>query len=88
MSRLIYVAAGRAAAAAIAAAPHLTGPARRPPLHVMVASCARELIVDALKRSNGNLSAAGRALGVSPRMMNYNIKRYGITPEWYRQNAD
>ena len=63
-------------------------PDGHPPLHVMVASYARELIVDALKRNNGNLSAAGRALGVSPRMMNYNIKRYGITPEWYRQNAD
>lgn len=56
------------------------------PLPVMVASYARELIVDALKRSHGNLSAAGRALGVSPRMMNYNVKRYGITPEWYRQD--
>ena len=63
-------------------------PDGHPPLHVMVASYARELIVDALKRNNGNLSAAGRALGVSPRMMNYNIKRYGITPEWYRQSTD
>ncbi len=59
-------------------------PTDHAPLAVMVASYARELIVDALKRAHGNRSAAGRALGVSPRMMNYNIRRYGITPEWYR----
>lgn len=62
-------------------------PPRHAPLRVMVASYERELIVDALKRSGGNLSAAGRALGVSPRMMVYKIRRHGITPAWYRREG-
>ena len=53
------------------------------PLAVMVNSYERELLVEALKRSKGNLSAAGRQLGVSPRMMHYKIGRFGIHPEWY-----
>ena len=31
-----------------------------------------------LRRHGGNRSAAGRDLGVSPRMMNYRLKRLGI----------
>jgi Nif-specific regulatory protein len=50
-------------------------------LDVMVASYERELIVEAIKRNKGNLSAAGRELGVSPRMMHYRINKLGITPE-------
>ena len=53
------------------------------PLSVLLDSYERELLVDALKRNNGNLSAAGRALGVSPRMMHYKVHRLGITPAWY-----
>lgn len=34
--------------------------------------------MDALKRHDGNRSAAGRELGVSPRMMNYRLTRAGI----------
>ena len=32
----------------------------------------------ALKRHDGNRSAAGRELGVSPRMMNYRLNKVGI----------
>lgn len=53
------------------------------PLAVMVSSYERELLVEALKQSKGNLSAAGRQLGVSPRMMHYKVKRFDIHPEWY-----
>ena len=53
------------------------------PLAVMVGSYERELLVEALKQSKGNLSAAGRQLGVSPRMMHYKVNRFGIHPEWY-----
>lgn len=54
------------------------------PLHTLVGDYARSLIEEALRRTRGNLAAAGRLLGVSPRMMNYNVKRYGITPALYR----
>lgn len=58
-------------------------PSGHAPLSVLLDSYERELLVDALKRSGGNLSAAGRALGVSPRMMHYKVRRLGITPAWY-----
>lgn len=46
-------------------------------------SYERELIVEALKRNSGNMSAAARDLGLSPRVIHYKIGRLGITPEWY-----
>lgn len=48
------------------------------PLDVMMNNYERELITEAIKRHNGNLSAAGRELGVSPRMMNYRMNKLGI----------
>ncbi len=38
----------------------------------------RRLLEDALKRHGGNQSAAGRELGVSPRMMVYKLRKAGI----------
>ena len=38
----------------------------------------KRLIEDALKRHNGNQSAAGRELGISPRMMCYRMKKVGV----------
>ncbi len=52
-------------------------------LETMVNSYERELIVESLKRNNGNMSAAGRDLGLSPRVMHYKIHKLGITVEWY-----
>lgn len=51
--------------------------------NVLVDSYERELIVEALKRNSGNMSAAARSLGLSPRVIHYKIGRLGITPEWY-----
>ena len=48
------------------------------PLDVMMNNYERELITEAIKRNNGNLSAAGRELGVSPRMMNYRMNKLGL----------
>jgi Nif-specific regulatory protein len=48
------------------------------PLDVMMNNYEREIITEAIKRNNGNLSAAGRDLGVSPRMMNYRMNKLGI----------
>lgn len=55
------------------------------PFNTLVASFERELIVDALKRNNGNMSAAARDLGLSPRVIHYKINQHGVTPEWYKQ---
>lgn len=52
--------------------------------NTMVDSFERELIVEALKRNNGNMSAAARDLDLSPRVIHYKIGRLGITPEWYQ----
>jgi len=47
-------------------------------LDEQVAAFEKRVLEDALKRHGGNRSAAGRELGVSPRMMNYRINRAGI----------
>jgi len=43
-----------------------------------VAAFEKRILTETLKRHNGNRSAAGRELGVSPRMMNYRLTRAGI----------
>lgn len=48
------------------------------PLSVMLLNYEREIITDAVKRNNGNLSSAGRSLGISPRMMNYRMNKLGL----------
>ncbi len=56
--------------------------------NILVNSYERELIVEALKRNRGNMSAAARDLGLSPRVIHYKINRLGITPEWYITGPD
>ena len=51
-----------------------------------VASYERELIVEALKRNNGKMSAAAAELGISPRVIHYKIHLHGISPEWYKKS--
>jgi Nif-specific regulatory protein len=48
------------------------------PLEVMMDNYEREIITEAIKRNDGNISAAGRDLGVSPRMMNYRMNKLGL----------
>lgn len=62
---------------------NLTSPEGDASMDVLVASYERELLVEALKRNNGNMSATGRELGISPRMMHYRINKLGIKTEWY-----
>ena len=38
----------------------------------------KDLIIDALKRSRGNISAAGRELGLGERVVRYKIIQLGI----------
>ncbi len=48
-------------------------------LDEQLAAVERRILENALRRHDGNRSAAGRELGVSPRMMNYRLKRAGIS---------
>ena len=45
----------------------------------------RDLIVDALKRTNGNLTAASRDLGSTPRIITYKVKELRIDYRRYRR---
>ena len=47
-------------------------------LEAKLAAYERRVLEDALRRHGGNRSAAGRELGVSPRMMNYRHNKLGI----------
>ena len=48
-------------------------------LEQLMANCERGFLTDAIERHHGNLSAAGRELGLSPRMMNYRMNRLGLS---------
>ena len=62
-----------------AAGEHSVPHPARGTLDEMLAHCEREFLTDAIDRHNGNLSAAGRELGLSPRMMNYRMNRLGLS---------
>lgn len=44
-------------------------------LEAMLAGYEREILTETIRRNKGNLSAAGRELGISPRMMNYRMNK-------------
>jgi Nif-specific regulatory protein len=46
---------------------------------------ARDLIVDALKRCNGNLAATARDLGTTARIIRYKVKELDIDYRRYRR---
>jgi Nif-specific regulatory protein len=52
--------------------------ARHGTLRVRVDLLERDMIMDALKCTHGNVSAAARQLGITPRMVRYKIKRLKI----------
>ena len=47
----------------------------------------RDILVDALKRCNGNLTATARDLGSTPRIINYKVKELGIDYGRYRRKG-
>ncbi|NOZ22646.1 MAG: nif-specific transcriptional activator NifA [Planctomycetes bacterium] len=47
----------------------------------------RELILDALKSSRGNMAKAARALGVTERIMGLRVNKHGIDPKRFRTGA-
>ena len=48
----------------------------------------RDLIIDALKRCNGNLAAAARDLGTTARIIRYEVKELGIDSKRYYKKKD
>ncbi len=54
------------------------GPAERGTLKGMIAGIEKEIIVEELKRSKGNMSQAARALGITERIMGLRVEKYGI----------
>jgi len=44
----------------------------------------RELLIDALKSSRGNMRQAAKALETTERIFGYKVKKYGISPKQYR----
>jgi Nif-specific regulatory protein len=45
----------------------------------------REMVVEELKHSRGNMAKAARALGITERMMGIRVSKYGIDPGRFRQ---
>ena len=58
--------------------PGPAGPPSAASLKAHTASLERDLIVDALKRADGNVLAASRELGISDRMLRYKIEKLGV----------
>ena len=62
----------------IAESPYETEEAPEATMADKVAAYERKLLEEALSKHGGNQSAAGRELGISPRMMCYKMKKAGI----------
>ena len=58
--------------------PYGSGDGAHETLAEKLAAYERRVLEEAIRRHNGNRSAAGRQLGVSPRMMNYRLSKLGI----------
>jgi len=54
------------------------------PLQAVLDNVEREMILDALKSSRGNMAKAARALGISERLMGLRIKKIGVDPQRFR----
>lgn len=52
---------------------------------VLVANFEKDLIIDALKETHGNQSAAAQLLGTTKRIIQYKIKKYGIDPKRFKK---
>jgi Nif-specific regulatory protein len=52
-------------------------------LRYLVDCYERDLIRDALKSSRGNIASAARALGSTPRIIGYKVKKYEVDPKRY-----
>jgi len=55
-------------------------------LEQRVALFERDIIVDALKRTNGNMAEAARDLGTTARIIRYKISKLGIDPKRFKRS--
>jgi len=53
-------------------------------LEMMMSSYEREIIVEALKSTRGNMARAARLLGTTARIFTYRVNRLDIAPRQYR----
>jgi len=56
-------------------------------LNESVANLEREMIVDALKKTRGNMAAAARLLAATERILRYKARKYGIRRQTFRVPA-
>jgi Nif-specific regulatory protein len=61
-----------------------SGTAVRGALEAQVEEFEKNIVLDALKSSRGNMAAAARALGITERIMGLRVRRYGIDPRRFR----
>ncbi|WP_461834808.1 sigma-54 interaction domain-containing protein, partial [Desulfothermus sp.] len=52
---------------------------------ILVANFEKDLIIDALKETNGNQSSAAKILGTTKRIIQYKIKKYAIDPKRFKK---
>jgi Nif-specific regulatory protein len=50
-------------------------------LHDVMMAYEREILIEAMKNANGNQSQAARALGTTPRILGYRLRRHGLHGE-------
>jgi Nif-specific regulatory protein len=50
-------------------------------LHDVMMAYEREILIEAIKNANGNQSQAARALGTTPRILGYRLRRHGLHGE-------
>lgn len=55
-----------------------SGTTKRGSLNDLMMSYERELLIEALKNAGGNQSQAARALGTTPRILTYRLRRHGL----------
>jgi Nif-specific regulatory protein len=61
-----------------------TEPVKQGALTVMVGGMEKEIIIEALKRSRGNMAGAARDLGITERVMGLRVVKYGVDPRQFK----
>ena len=61
-----------------------TGTLQAQSLEEAVGRFERELLIDALKNTRGNIRQAAGSLRTTVRIFGYKVKKYGIDPKKYR----
>jgi len=68
-------------------APAAGGGAKPGTLQAQLDNLERDLIVDALKASRGNMAKAARALGITERVMGLRVNKHDVNPTRFRTRA-